>query len=230
MAAQGPVEEEPPDSSETPARPWARSPWLWTGVVILVVVAALGLSMVVGTDHRDPDLAEIDHTAFCQEVTAFTDVARGGVDPVRDVPKIRALADAMRAIEVAAPDTIRASAKEWADGYYDAARKLDEILAKYSDDNTMAYDDAIAVVEMVGREKDAAITRVTAYAKKACGIDLTIALASSATDTGPTDTGPTDTGPIGPVPMETAPPEGPVGTDLPSGEESVPVEPAIPDS
>ena len=224
MAAQGPVEEEPTESSENPARSWSRSPWLWTGVVILVVAAALGLSMVVGTDQRDPDLADVDHAAFCREVTAFTDVARGGVDPVSDVPKVRALADAMRAIEGAAPDAIRASAKDWADGYYDAARKLDLILAKYAEDDTMAYDEAIAVVELVGTEKEVAIARVTAYANKACGIDLTTALAAPAT-TAPPETLPPETVPPESLPPETLSPDGPVGPEAPTGSSSVTVNP-----
>ena len=68
------------------------------------------------------------------------------------------------------------------------------------------------------------LARVTAYANKACGIDLTTTLTAPTTTT-PPKTLPPETVPPESLPPETLSPDGPVGPEAPTGSSSVTVNP-----
>lgn len=186
---------------------------MWSGVVVLVVAGALALSVLVGTDKRDPDPEPgFDHTEFCVRVKAFKAITAGGLDLTQDMAKVRRLADALNAVTPVAPPTVKDAVADWAAGLYDGARKLELVVAKHGKDAPETMDEVQAVEANVGGEKEVSVDRVTNYVRKACGVDLQEELpAPETTDpTAGTTEGSTVDGPTeGTAPRSTAPPAGP---------------------
>lgn len=185
------------DDGDDEPRPWHRNPLLWTLVVVGAIGAALLVSVVAGTDARDPALADVDHTEFCREAQSLRSELVAGFDPSRDVGSIRRLSESMRRVEAAAPEVIRGSVKAWADGYYDAARKMDMVLESNPGGGSIPdYDALFAVIDNVGSEKSVDIDRVVNYTRKACGLDISGGSVEGSTDApaSPGDGGVTTTG------------------------------------
>lgn len=217
-------EETSPDGDEARV-PWQRSPWVWSGFVVAVVVIALAVATLVGTDGRDPDLAPVDHTEFCARIGEFHAVLAAGVDPTRDFEAVRRLADTMRKVADVSPDPVRPSAKAYADGLADAVRKVELARTKLGDGSREFKEEALVVVENVGQEKAPAIDAVQNYARKACNIDLAVDPTAPAGDPGVVDTSPagsvpTGTSPTGSTPAPSTRPDGDLGP--PTGASLVP--------
>ena len=185
--------------------PWYRNAWFWSGVVVVTIVAAVAVSLLVGTDARDPELSTEDHTEFCRRVDAFWRVTQSGeLDPSAGDDSVRRFAAAMAAVADVAPESVRSPARSYADGLADASRKFDLVLEKYGKDSAEANEQILAVVKAVESERSTAIDAVQNYAKKACNIDLLAPLPT--TDSTTTGSTPPGSGSPGSVSPGSAPP------------------------
>ena len=199
------------------AVPWQRNPWLWTGVVVAVVAAALGASVLAGTDVRDPSLADVDHAEMCRKAEQFKQVSAGGVDITKDAEVVKRMESALRDVASDAPEVVRPAMLDWADGFAEANRLVDEVVAKYGKDSTEAYDPVFEVLGRVGEQRSVSIDRSTTYIKKACNIDLNAVSGPASADPGLGSTttatepaplqGPPNTGPPNTGPPDTGPPD-----------------------
>ncbi len=146
--------------------------WVWIAAVAVAVVVALGLSVLAGTDARDPDLAPVDHTAFCGKVQRFSELSAEASDPTQDPGHVRRLAGAMGEVARAAPEPVQAAANDWATALGEAAGTVERLATKYGTGSLDAVEPAMQAIDNVGLAHDASVTRLANYAKKACGIDL----------------------------------------------------------
>ncbi len=183
-----------------PAVPWQRNPWVWTGVVVALVAAALGASVLVGTDARDPALAAVDHAEMCRKAEEFKRASSGGVDITKDSDVVRRMESSLREVAAAAPDVVRPAMLDWADGFAEANRAVDEVITKFGKDSTEAYDPVFQVLDRLGEQRSVSIDRTTNYVKKACNIDLNGASETTVGDIGGSTTLPVDLPPTGTTP------------------------------
>ena len=145
-------------------RPWTRSPWVWTAAVVLLVAGAWGVSVLVGTDYRDPDVAGEDTTAFCAaiaELSATESVDASGTNETEVAARFARLAEV-------APPSMQATIDQLAVAADRLAVELDAIDAATPDPAAAAEQRAQAQRRFT-QANDADLDRYETYIAKACG-------------------------------------------------------------
>jgi hypothetical protein len=181
-----------PESSARPAggaapkvpRRWWEQPWLWLGVIVVVVGGAVGVSLLVNSDPDDITPSG-DTTAFCASVTSFKEV--------RDTSELAGTANqnssqlrtSLGQVQQDSPSEIRPTTDQ-------VAAALDEVIQAQNGlqtqgsalDNTATADSALSAID---QRVQRASVRFARYVQRACGIDIN---ATPPPGTAPTGTAP----------------------------------------
>ncbi len=175
---EAPDDEQKPDDEQQPDddrrthrrngdagdRPWTRSPWVWTAAVVALVAGAWGVSVLVGTDYRDPDPSGEDTTAFCAaiaELSATESLDASGTNETEVAARFARLAEV-------APPSMQATIDELAVAADGLAVELDAITAATPDPATAAEQRAQAQ-RRFAQANAAELDRYETYITKACG-------------------------------------------------------------
>jgi hypothetical protein len=162
--------------AQPPARRWWEHPWLWFGVVIVVIGVAVGVSLLVDSDPNDIKPVG-DTTAFCAAVTSYKGVrdqptsdASGSEDAAADA-KLRA---SLGAVQQASPPEIRPTTDE-------IASALDRVIAVRTQSSSTGVDQLAtqdSMLSSIDAAAEPASERFSKYVQRACGFDIAATPAS----------------------------------------------------
>jgi hypothetical protein len=165
-----------------PPRRWWEQPWVWLGAVVLVVVVAVGVSLLVNSDPTDIKPVG-DTTAFCGTVADYKqlldDANTTNASSTADSRKLRAQLGQM---QQASPAEIRPTVDE-------IAVSLDQIIDAQSNLRTEGTDlitnlqTADSILSGIDLRTAPASDRLSRYIQRACGIDMNASVPSSVTTT-----------------------------------------------
>jgi hypothetical protein len=188
-----------------PPRRWWEQPWLWLGIVVVVIGAAVAVSLFANTDPNDIKPVG-DTTAFCAAVTSYKNVRdqQSSGDPATDdAANGRQLRDSLGAVQQASPSEIRPTTDE-------IAHALDQVIAVQGQSSSTALDQLAtkdSQLSAIDATAEPASERFSNYVQRACGFDIAATPAPA----------PPSSGPVGTPNPNGATLVTPAGGDLPDG-------------